>query len=211
MVRRSCTLGNHPANTCLPESASYMDSSASFTVFAGHTQLASGNWASVITATKRHLDAGGDPVLIFDDDTGQQIDVDFSGSLDDVLHRAGADRSAATPRPGRPKLGVVSREVSLLPRHWEWLQEQPNGASAALRRLVDEARKRTPRGRQLRDSAYRFIWAVAGNFENAEEAIRALTRGRRTARADDGELAERCARARAATHSKSVARRAARG
>jgi hypothetical protein len=54
------------------------------------------------------------------------------------------------------------------------LQEQPNGASAALRRLVDEARKRTPRGRQLRDSAYRFIWAVAGNFENAEEAIRAL-------------------------------------
>jgi hypothetical protein len=151
-----------------------MDSSASFTVFAGHTKLASGNWASVITATKRHLDAGGDPVLIFDDDTGQQIDVDFSGSLDDVLHRAGADRSAATPRPGRPKLGVVSREVSLLPRHWEWLQEQPNGASAALRRLVDEARKRTPRGRQLRDSAYRFIWAVAGNFENAEEAIRAL-------------------------------------
>jgi uncharacterized protein len=151
-----------------------MDSSASFTVFVGHTQLVSGNWASVITSTKRHLDAGGEPVLIFDDDTGQQIDVDFSGSLDDVLHRAGADRSAAAPRPGRPKLGVVSREVSLLPRHWEWLQEQPNGASAALRRLVDEARKRTPRGRQLRDSAYRFIWAVAGNFENAEEAIRAL-------------------------------------
>ena len=151
-----------------------MEPSTSYTVFSGHTRLASGNWASVLAATKHHLDAGGAPVLIFDDDTGQQIDADFSGSLDDVLHRAGADRSTAAPRPGRPKLGVVSREVSLLPRHWEWLQEQPNGASAALRRLVDEARKRTPRGRQLRDSAYRFVWAVAGNFENAEEAIRAL-------------------------------------
>lgn len=69
---------------------------------------------------------------------------------------------------------MVSKGVSLLPRHWEWLAEQPNGVSATLRRLVDEARKHTPRSRMLRDSAYRFIWAVAGNFENAEEAIRAL-------------------------------------
>jgi uncharacterized protein len=150
-----------------------MERSASYTVFAGHTHVISGDWASIVKMTKYHLDGGGEPVLIFDDETGQQLDVDFSGSMEDVLRRAGAGESPK-PGPGRPKLGVVSREVSLLPRHWEWLAEQPNGVSAALRRLVDDARKRTPRSRRLRDAAYRFIWAVAGNFENAEEAIRAL-------------------------------------
>lgn len=150
-----------------------MDRSASYTVFAGHRQLISSDWAGVLKATKYHLDSGGEPVLIFDDESGRQIDVDFSGTMDEVLDRGGAT-DAPRPRPGRPKLGVVSKEISLLPRHWEWLQEQPNGVSATLRRLVDDARKRTPRARRLRDSAYRFIWAVAGNFENAEEAIRAL-------------------------------------
>lgn len=150
-----------------------MEERGSFTAFAGHRQVASGPWPQLLTATKRHLDAGGEPVLIFGDETGKQVDVDFRGTLDEVLSRAGA---ADAPRvgPGRPKLGVVSKEVSLLPRHWEWLAEQPNGASATLRRLVDAARKATPRSRRLRDAAYRFIWAVAGNFENAEEAIRAL-------------------------------------
>ena len=150
-----------------------MEQAARFTAFAGHRQVATGQWAQLLAATKRHLDAGGEPVLIFGDETGQQVDVDFRGTLDEVLARAGA---VETPRvgPGRPKLGVVSKEVSLLPRHWEWLAEQPNGASATLRRLVDAARKTTPRSRRLRDAAYRFIWAVAGNFENAEEAIRAL-------------------------------------
>jgi uncharacterized protein len=144
-----------------------------FTAFAGHRQVASGAWAQLLAETKRHLDAGGEPVLIFGDETGSQIDVDFRGTLDEVLARAGA---TDTPRigPGRPKLGVTSREVSLLPRHWEWLAEQPNGVSATLRRLVEAARKTTPRSRRLRDAAYRFIWAVAGNFENAEEVIRAL-------------------------------------
>jgi hypothetical protein len=153
-----------------------MDHSSSYTVFAGYQHLVSGDWPSALKMAKYHLDAGGEPVLIFDDETGQQVDADFSGTLEDVLRRASADATspAAKPGPGRPKLGVVSREVSLLPRHWAWLQEQPNGVSATLRRLVDDARKRTPRAQRLRDAAYRFIWALAGNFENAEEAIRAL-------------------------------------
>ncbi len=150
-----------------------MEQTATFTAFAGHRQVASGSWAQLLAATKRHLDAGGEPVLIFGDETGKQVDVDFRGTIDEVLARAGAS-TAPRAGPGRPKLGVVSKEVSLLPRHWEWLAEQPNGASATLRRLVDAARKATPRSRRLRDAAYRFIWAVAGNFENAEEAIRAL-------------------------------------
>jgi hypothetical protein len=85
--------------------------------------------------------------------------------------------------PGRPKLGVVSREISLLPRHWDWLEEQPNGASAALRRLVDQARKREPgeqRARLAREAAGRFMSAMAGNFPGYEEASRALYAGNRS-------------------------------
>ena len=82
--------------------------------------------------------------------------------------------------PGRPKLGVVSREISLLPRHWEWLEGQPQGASAAIRRLVDEARKRAPdeiQARKAREAAGNFMWAMAGNLANFEEASRALYAG----------------------------------
>jgi hypothetical protein len=108
------------------------------------------------------------------------VDFDLRGSLDEVLARA----LPATPRPGpgRPKLGVVAREVTLLPRHWEWLEQQPNGISAALRRLVDEARKRSPdeeSARLAREAASRFMWAVAGNLPDFEEASRALFAGNR--------------------------------
>ena len=43
--------------------------------------------------------------------------------------------------PGRPKLGVVAREITLLPRHWDWLAQQTGGASVAIRKLVEEARR----------------------------------------------------------------------
>ncbi len=149
-----------------------MEDVTTFTVFAGHRQIAFGSWASVLEQTKRHLDAGGEQVLMFEDQTGRQIDADFRGTLDEVLDRAGA--RTAKPGPGRPKLGVISREVSLLPRHWDWLAEQPNGTSATLRRLVEQARKNEPKARRVRDATYKFIWSMAGNFENAEEAMRAL-------------------------------------
>ncbi|HEY0465406.1 MAG TPA: DUF2239 family protein, partial [Polyangiaceae bacterium] len=114
-------------------------------------------------------------LLIFEDRSGRQLDFDLSGSLDDVLARA----LPPPPRsgPGRPKLGVVSREVSLLPRHWEWLEAQPQGISASLRRLVEEARKRDPdeqRARKGREALNRFMTAIAGNRANFEEATRAL-------------------------------------
>jgi hypothetical protein len=75
---------------------------------------------------------------------------------------------------------VISREVSLLPRHWEWLERQPNGISSALRRLVDEARKREPdraRARRAREAADRFLWAMGGDRPGCEEASRALYAG----------------------------------
>jgi hypothetical protein len=100
----------------------------------------------MLRRTKEYIDAqegrSGDPsVLIFEDESGNQVDFDFQGSIDEVIGRAVRPVRSG---PGRPRLGVVAREISLLPRHWEWLEQQPSGASAALRRLVDEARKRDP-------------------------------------------------------------------
>jgi hypothetical protein len=150
-----------------------------YTAFLGHRQLAAGGLAEVLTACKQALDAGpSEALLIFEDHGGKQVEFDFLGSLADVLARELPTRAKAGP--GRPKLGVVSREVTLLPRHWEWLESQPNGISAALRRLVEEAIKRAPdeqRARQRRDAAGKFMWGMAGDFPNFEEASRALYAG----------------------------------
>jgi hypothetical protein len=144
-----------------------------FTAFTGEKKIASGGLTSVLARAFEHRGARR-PLLFFDDLTGRQVDFDLRGSLEVVLARAeGRER----PGPGRPRLGVVSREVSLLPRHWDWLEAQPNGISAALRRLVDEARKRAPgeeRARAARDAASRFMWSMAGNLPGFEEASRAL-------------------------------------
>lgn len=149
-----------------------------YTVFAGERMVVSGALAVMLRKVKAHLDGGGDPVLVFEDQTGRQVDFDLAGTVEEVIARA----SPAAPRggPGRPKLGVVSREVSLLPRHWDWLEQQPNGASAALRRLVDEARKREPgkeKARRARDAAGKVMWGLAGDLPGFEEASRALYAG----------------------------------
>ncbi len=152
-----------------------MEDLKTYTAFVGDSLLASGNLEAVLEALKAHFDEGGATIpLTFDDQTGKQVDFDLRGTLADVQARY-----CMTPRmgPGRPKLGVVAREVSLLPRHWEWLEQQPSGASAAIRRLVDEARKRDPSEQQARsaiEAAGRFLSAMAGNLPGYEEATRAL-------------------------------------
>ncbi len=117
-------------------------------------------------------------VFIFEDRTGRQTDFDLSGSLEDVLARALPETaSTARPGPGRPRLGVVPREVTLLPRHWEWLETQRGGASATLRRLIDEARKKDPEGERLQQAQAatdRFLGVMAGDLSGYEEAARAL-------------------------------------
>lgn len=158
-----------------------------YTAFSGHRRVAAGVLDKVLPELKRHLDDGGEPILIFEDQTGRQVDFDFRGTVDDVVKRAGGSVKAG---PGRPRLGVVSREVSLLPRQWEWLESQPNGISAAIRRLVDDARHNETgiqRGRHIRDAVGKFMWALAGNLPRFEDATRALF-----AR-DDSQLAERMA------------------
>jgi uncharacterized protein len=154
----------------------------SYTVFDGYDYLASGPLPAAALAVKQALDQGArGPVLIFDDATGRSIDVDTRGSEAQILERLAqppASAPAEEPRPrGRPKLGVVAREVTLLPRHWEWLASQPGGASVALRKLVEEAR-RSGAGRDLRrraqERAFHFMSGIAGDLPGFEEATRAL-------------------------------------
>ena len=158
-----------------------MTENLTYTAFEGEALVASGPLEVLIPAVKAIFDQdAGAALLIFEDQTGRQVDFDLRGSLDEVLSRA----LPATPRagPGRPRLGVVSREISLLPRHWSWLEQQPNGASAALRRLVDEARKTDPgkqRARLATEAAGRFMMAMAGNLPGYEEATRALYAAKR--------------------------------
>jgi uncharacterized protein len=158
----------------------------SYTSFNGHRRLTSGPLQAIALAVKRALEAGADgPVLIFDDATGRSIDIDTRGSDAEVTARfahaaAPEDRGEADAGPrgrGRPKLGVVPREVTLLPRHWEWLAQQPGGASVALRKLVEEARRAQggpDQRRRMQERAYHFITAMAGDLPGFEEATRAL-------------------------------------
>ena len=136
-----------------------MDVVAACTAFVGSRRIASGPLAEVVLATKRVVDEHPDePVLIFDDASARQVEIDFRGSTDDVLARL--DTGTASRGPGRPRLGVTAREVTLLPRHWDWLAEQPGGASALLRRLVEDAMRHGGaklRGRQACEAADRRI------------------------------------------------------
>lgn len=170
------------------------------TAFAGSRRIASGSLADVALAAKAAIDAGEQAsILIFDDASSRVVDVDLRGTAHDIVARlnsavssasaastrSGGDpddaspyREGLTPRGrGRPKLGVVAREVTLLPRHWDWLATQPGGASAAVRRLVDSARQTNAdkdRLRAAKESAYRFMSAMAGDEPGFEEATRAL-------------------------------------
>jgi uncharacterized protein len=169
-------------------------SDIAYIAFEGDRHIASGDLRSVAGAAKATLDRRKEAsILVFDDATSSAVEIDFRGSLADVLARlpepasgprAAEDAASAGPRgPGRPKLGVVAREVTLLPRHWEWLAQQSGGASVALRRLVDEARRSGNDASSLREAqeaAYRFMSAMAGNKPHYEEAIRALFAGEAT-------------------------------
>jgi hypothetical protein len=159
-----------------------LESSATFTAFAGDRRLAHGDLETVVRAALAVADA--EPWLVFCDATGEVIDVDLRGSADDAIARL-ASPPAEKPARGRPKLGVTAREVTLLPRHWQWLGAQPGGASAALRRLVDDARRSSvdlEARRRARDAAYRAMTTLAGDRPGYEEAVRALFAGE-TARA----------------------------
>jgi uncharacterized protein len=155
-----------------------MEPAAIYTAFSGTHQLATGSIRDVLPVLKERFDRNrSDLLLVFDVETGRQVDFDLRGSLDEVLERAAP---APARGPGRPKLGVTSREVSLLPRHWEWLEQESNGISGALRRIVEQAMKSQSgleRARRIRAALSRFLSSMAGDRPHYEESTRALFSG----------------------------------
>lgn len=158
------------------------------TAFDGHRRIASGTPQKVALAVRDHLAlhrAG--MALVLDDASGHALEFDLRGSVEDVRARlqAAALDAAPPPRgPGRPRLGVVPKEVTLLPRHWEWLARQPGGASVTLRRLVEEARRAggaKEQAQQAGEAVDRAMRTLAGDLPGYEEAARALWRRERAA------------------------------
>jgi uncharacterized protein len=134
------------------------------TAFAAGKIISHGDRDEVTRNLIQRLSEGDGEILVFEDETGRITDLDYRGT--------------GQPSAGRPKLGVTAREVTLLPRHWEWLSGQPGGASAALRRLVEAARNEGKSARERQDAAYCFMQAACGDFAGYEEALRALYSGR---------------------------------
>jgi len=194
-----------PPNTASPDAAA-----PRYTAFAAGAQLAAGALSEVAAAVKAAHDAQPErdarpdqALLVFDDRTGRVIDLDLRGTVGDVIARlpaivasastpsgsgvaAGPETVDGTETPsaprgrGRPKLGVVAREVTLLPQHWAWLADQPGGASVTLRKLVHQAQKASSAAdalRVARERAYRVMTTLAGHQSGFEEASRALFAG----------------------------------
>lgn len=162
--------------------------SENWIAFAGSRRIAQGNPHDVLQRLKSwHDDKPQATLLVFDARSSQPVEVDLRGSLASVLRQAPQPPATATGSeatetvgPGRPRLGVVAREVTLLPRHWEWLATQRGGASVTLRNLVESALRASAgadRERKARESAYRFMHAMAGDEPGFEEASRALFAG----------------------------------
>ncbi|HEY4113869.1 MAG TPA: DUF2239 family protein [Rhizomicrobium sp.] len=166
-----------------------MSKTPNIVAFAGDVCIAAGDLSCVALAAQKAIAAGmaagmaaerHDPVLLFDARTSEPVELDLRGSRDDVLRRlppAAAPEQEVSRGPGRPKLGVVPREVTLLPRHWDWLGSQPGGASVALRKLVENAMRSNTskdRMRAAQNAAYKFMSVMAGNRPGFEEASRAL-------------------------------------
>lgn len=152
--------------------------SGTVSAFLGDALIAQGARAAVTRRIEERYPASDfSQIRVFDDATGRVTDLDYW----DAAKEAKAE-IAPVPEPrgrGRPKLGVVSREVTLLPRHWEWLAEQRGGASAAIRRLIDDARKRRSESltaAEAREGVHRFLTEMAGDRPGYEEALRALYR-----------------------------------
>lgn len=166
-------------------------SAATCTAFEGHRRIASGLLPDVALAVREVIARGEQaPILIFDDVTSRPVEFDLRGTLEEIVARLATSEAGEPPEPaadtgeddtprgrGRPKLGVVAREVTLLPRHWDWLNAQPGGASVALRKLVEAARQfgeDKDRRCAAQEAVYRFMTALAGNLPGYEEATRAL-------------------------------------
>lgn len=152
-------------------------------VFSAHRLIARGALGEVLADIRAAAEAEAAP-LVIDLATGRVVDLDLRGTLAEATARLTPAPEAEKRGPGRPKLGVTAREVTLLPRHWDWLAGQPGGASVALRKLVEGALREAEgpdRARRAKDATYRFMTALAGDLPGYEEATRMLFAGDWTA------------------------------
>ncbi len=152
--------------------------------FLGDRRVAAGALGEVLPLIREALRKAGREPLTFDRTTGKAVDLDLRGTLEEARGRLAAPPAPEKRGPGRPKLGVTAREVTLLPRHWDWLSAQPGGASVALRKLVEAQMKDgegPERARRAKEATYRFITAMAGDWPGYEEATRWLFAGDWTA------------------------------
>lgn len=143
--------------------------------FDGFDLIARGGPGDVIEGLKSVQDDGR-VATVFEMETGHIVEFDLRGGVQDILARLPVE-AHAKKGPGRPKLGVASREVTLLPRHWQWLATQPGGASVSLRKLVESAMRSAEapdRVRKAKEATYRFMTTLAGNLDQYEEAVRHL-------------------------------------
>lgn len=156
-----------------------------YTAFADSKKIAAGKILDVALKIKKSLKPEAkSQILIFDDATCAQVEIDLRGTPENITRRLESLLEKTMPPsdtkksgPGRPKLGVIPKEVTLLPEHWDWLASQPGGASVTLRRLVEDSRKKNhakDQIRQAQEAVYKFMTVMAGDLENYEEALRAL-------------------------------------
>ena len=162
-----------------------METLNTYTAFEDHKILSQGILEDVVLKVKKRLEKSPESqIVIYSDATGKSMDFNFQGSEKEVLKRLEVyttpeNTTEVSSGPGRPKLGVISREVSLLPKHWEWLATQSGGASNTLRKLVEENMKKTSgvlTVKTAQERTYKFMSVEAGDLENYEEALRALYR-----------------------------------
>lgn len=164
-----------------------METLNTYTAFEDHKILSQGVLEDVVLKVKKRLEKSPESqIVIYSDITGKSMDFNFQGSEKEVLKRLEVyttpetdNQASVASGPGRPKLGVISREVSLLPKHWEWLATQSGGASNTLRKLVEESMKKTSGTltvKTAQERTYKFMSVEAGDFANYEEALRALYR-----------------------------------
>lgn len=158
-----------------------------YTVFDGFEKIITGELEKVLLLVKKRIKSHRNAkILIFSDLTGKQMDFDLSGSESEIIERHKvytAKINATEPTVGRPKLGVIPREISLLPIHWEWLNHQVGGTSATIRGLIDEKMKATltekNKIKNSQEVTYKFLSAIAGDLPNFEDSIRYLYRSDR--------------------------------
>lgn len=162
-----------------------METLNTYTAFEDHKILSQGSLEDVVLKVKKRFEKSPESqIVIYSDATGKSMDFNFQGSKKEVLKRLEVyttpeSSNEVSSGPGRPKLGVISREVSLLPKHWEWLATQSGGASNTLRKLVEENMKKTSGINSVKaaqERTYKFMSVEAGDFANYEEALRALYR-----------------------------------